>query len=76
MELAKVNGIGPKTLKLLNNLGINTTFDLVNYYPYRYDFFTLGKLEDISNYSLVKAKIISVPVLNYIKKNFNRLNFN
>ena len=35
--LEDIKGIGPKTLKLLNNLGIKNINDLLCYFPYRYD---------------------------------------
>ena len=36
-ELNEIKGIGPRTIKLLNKLGINNSNDLVHYYPFRYD---------------------------------------
>ena len=44
--LEDIKGIGPKTLKLLNNLGIKNINDLLCYYPYRYDIL---KRSDINN---------------------------
>ena len=76
MDINLLKGIGPKTLKILNNLGVYTIEDLVNYYPYRYDHYTIGDLNNISNKTLVKAKVLSNPILNFIKKNFNKLSFN
>ena len=76
MDINLLKGIGPKTLKILNNLGVYTIEDLVNYYPYRYDHYTIGDLNNISNKTLVKAKVLSSPVVNFIKKNFNKLSFN
>ena len=37
MELTKIKGIGPKTEKLFNKLGVYTCEDLVRYYPVHYD---------------------------------------
>ncbi len=76
MDIIEVKGIGPKTVSILNKVGIYTVDDLVNYYPYRYDHYTVDKLDNIGNKTLVKAKVLSNPILNYIKKNFNKLSFN
>ena len=75
MDIFDVKGIGPKTVLTLNKIGIYTVDDLVNYYPYRYDYYSIGKLENISNYSLVKAKVVLNANISYIRKNFTKLNF-
>ena len=36
-ELKDVRGIGPKSLSLLNKIGIYTIDDLVTHYPFRYE---------------------------------------
>jgi predicted flap endonuclease-1-like 5' DNA nuclease len=41
MELKDIKGVGPKTLIGLNELGIYTVSDLVRYYPYRYNIYSL-----------------------------------
>ena len=38
MDLTEIKGIGPKTLNILGRLGINNTYDLLTYYPFRYEF--------------------------------------
>ena len=45
-ELIDIEGVGTKTIELLNKLGINTIDDLLHYYPYRYDIL---KRSDITN---------------------------
>jgi len=37
MQIEEIKGIGPKTTKILNKLGINNIDDLITYYPFRYD---------------------------------------
>lgn len=46
MELIDIDGVGTKTVELLNKLKINSANDLLEYYPYRYDIL---KRSDISN---------------------------
>lgn len=38
MQLENINGVGPKTINTLRRLGINDTYDLLTYYPYRFEF--------------------------------------
>ena len=76
LSLQNIKGIGPKSLSLLNKLGITNISDLVNYYPYRYNIFKISSLREASDQNIVVAQIISNPIVNYIKRNFNRLSFN
>ena len=77
MNLELLPKTGVKTIKLLNKLNINNIQDLLNYYPYRYNFIkfvSIKEADDTRNF-YVKAKVISFPKVSYIKKNFNRLEF-
>ena len=52
MNIREIKGIGEKTEKLFNKLGVVTTWDLLEYYPRNYDEFTepvLTKEIDSSN---------------------------
>ncbi|MBE6154857.1 MAG: ATP-dependent DNA helicase RecG [Firmicutes bacterium] len=77
MELSDIKGVGPKLLKSLNNLNINTIDDLLSYYPYRYEIFEPLNLTDDYNGEriAINATIESLPTVAFIKKNFNRLQF-
>ena len=46
MALNDVRGIGPRSLVLLNKIGITTVDDLVTHYPFRYDILNRGSLTD------------------------------
>lgn len=46
MELENIKGIGPKTANILRRLGINNSYDLVTYYPFRYDIIKRTDLND------------------------------
>ena len=77
MNLEVLPKIGPKTIKILNKLNINLVEDLCLYYPYRYNFIKFVNIFDADenmNY-YVKAKVLSIPKVGYIKRNFNRLEF-
>lgn len=74
MDLKSIKGIGEKSEKLLNKLGIITPNDLIEYYPYRYNIYNFSDLKDGDN--IVTLGVIeSNPMVSYIKRNFNRLSF-
>lgn len=75
MNVSEINGVGPKTIKLLNKLNIETIEDVLTYYPYRYNVYSFNKRLDGSENLIVSAIIESSPVVSYIKKNFNRMSF-
>lgn len=53
-KIEKVPGIGPKTSKLLNKLGIKTVEDLIYYFPFRY--------EDLSDVVTIANAPVEEPV--------------
>ena len=76
MNIDDIKGIGPKTIELLSKLNISSVSDLLNYYPYRYNYLNVCKLDDACEESgLVNATISSDVKVFYIKRNFNRLTF-
>ena len=76
MNLEYIKGIGPKTLNVLKRLGINDTFDLLTYYPYRYEFI---KKSDISNLSSEKIIIDGIvekdAVVTYLRNHKDKMTF-
>ena len=76
-ELKDVKGIGPKSLSLLNKIGIFTIEDLVTHYPFRYDVLErneLSKVEDGERIT-IDGKVESVPILMRFKAGLNKMNF-
>ena len=71
--LEDVKGIGPKTVGLLNKLGIKTIDDLINYYPFRYNKIELTNLSD--GEVIVNGLIETAPMTTYIKRNLNKMVF-
>ena len=72
MDIKNIKGIGLQLEKKLNKLNIKTLEDLLDYYPYRYNFLNIINEEEICT---IKAKIIGDVKIQYIKKNLNRLTF-
>ncbi|MGM9877178.1 MAG: ATP-dependent DNA helicase RecG [Bacilli bacterium] len=76
-DLTKIKGLGPKTLEILSNIGINTMDDLVNYYPYRHDIIVLNDIKEAKNQDKVTIECIvdSVPLTRRFKANMTSLTF-
>ncbi len=77
MELKNIKGVGLQLEKKLNSLSIYTVEDLLENYPYRYNFINIISIKEAENLdkSTVKATVIDNCKVQYIKRNFNRLNF-
>ncbi len=75
--LKEVKGIGPKSLGLLNKIGINTIEDLVTHYPFRYEYLERGDLRTCEDAEriVIDGKIESVPILMRFKAGLNKMNF-
>ena len=76
-DVSKVKGIGPKSLMLLNKIGIYTIDDLVMHYPFRYDILTRSDLKNVTEEEkvVIDGKVESIPILLRFKAGLNKLNF-
>ena len=76
-DLKEIKGIGPKSITLLNKLGIYNIDDLVMHYPFRYDVLKRDNLEDIEDEGriVIDGKIESVPILLRFKGGLTKMNF-
>lgn len=77
MELSNMPGIGEKKLNDLHKLNIFTVQDLIEYYPYKYNFYNPTNINYVQNDNQITINgiIESIPKLSYIKRNFNILRF-
>ncbi|MDD6224481.1 MAG: ATP-dependent DNA helicase RecG [bacterium] len=77
LNVSEVKGVGPKSLSLLNKLGIFTVEDLVMHYPFRYDILKRTDLSQAleEDRVIVDGKVESVPILLRFKAGLNKLNF-
>ena len=77
MNLKNIPGIGDKTILNLNKLNIYNINDLIEYYPYKYNFYNpvdINNIDDLNTIT-INATIESIPKIIYIKRNFNYLTF-
>lgn len=77
MNINELKGVGVTLEKKLNNLGINSINDLLEYYPYKYNIINIVSINAVNDNEncTVKVTIVDTPRVGYIKKNFNRLSF-
>lgn len=80
IELIDIDGIGSKTLELLNKLGIDNVDELLHYYPFRYDIL---KRSDVTNLNdgdkiiidgIVEGQPTTIVLSNKLKKIIFRIN--
>ena len=76
MSLEYIYGIGSKTEKYFNNLGIFNIDDIVSYYPYRYDIIKRSNLDNINvdDKIIIDGKIENIPNIYYYGRK-NVMNF-
>ena len=70
-------GIGPKTLKALNKLNINSREELFSYYPYRFDIIKRSNIELLSQDDkvIIDGIVESIPTIFFYSKKFNKMDF-
>lgn len=70
-----LNGVGPKKQEALFDLGIHTIFDLLTYFPFRYEDFLPKQINQIVDQQTVtlKGKIAAEPTINFYGRRKNRL---
>ena len=76
-SLINISGVGPKTLDLLNKLGINCIDDLIHFYPYKY---TIIKRSDMNNINsgdkvIIDGVVESSPTVISLSRKLKRIIF-
>lgn len=75
MKLENIKGIGPKTINILYRLGINTTYDLLTYYPFRYNVLEKSDIRLLNDGDkIVTDGIVEIiPVVTYLKNHRDKM---
>ena len=75
--VTSLKGVGAKRGQVLNSLGIRTIYDLLTYYPFRYDDIQEKSLDEISDQEKVvlKGVVLAEPVVNFYGFKKSRLIF-
>lgn len=76
-SIGELNGVGPKTVASFATLGINTIYDLIYYFPFKYDELTQLPLDQIMDGQKVvlKGQIVTDPVVARFGYRKTRLSF-
>jgi len=76
ISLAELPGVGPKKLEALQSLGINNVYDLLFYFPFRYEDMQAKSLDDAADQEkiLLKGVVASEPVVARFGYKKTRLN--
>jgi len=76
ISLATLPGVGPKRLESLNSLGIENVYDLLFYFPFRYEDMEAKSLDEAVDQEkiLIKGVVASDPVVVRFGYKKNRLN--
>jgi len=76
MVLTDVKGVGPKSEKLLNKMGIFTPDDLINYYPFRYEIIARSDLNTLKDGDkiIVDGVLDTAPTMFFFGRK-DRMNF-
>ncbi|MET3194428.1 ATP-dependent DNA helicase RecG [Bacillus sp. OAE603] len=76
-NISVLSGVGEETAALLNEMGIFTINDLIEYLPYRYEDYRNKDLSEVKHDERVTVEgvVHSAPLLQYFGKNKSRLTF-
>jgi len=76
-NISVLSGVGEETAALLNEMGIFTVNDLIEYLPYRYEDYRNKDLSEVKHDERVTVEgvVHSAPLLQYFGKNKSRLTF-
>ena len=75
--LESIKGIGPKTIKTLNKLGIYDIESLVSYYPFRYDILKRSNIKNLKENDkiIIDGTLENIPSIYHINKKMDIMNF-
>ncbi len=77
MQLENIKGIGPTTIKYLNELGIYEVQDLITYYPFRYEIIEnsdIHKLND-GDKIVIGGIVENLPNIIHFNRKLNKMSF-
>ena len=77
MQLQDIKGLGLTTIKYLNELGINNTNDLINYYPFRYEIIENTDVKTIKDQDkiVVGGIVENIPSVFHFNRKLNKMTF-
>ena len=78
MDLEQIKGIGPKTINILRRLGINNSYDLITYYPFRFEFIKRSDVSLLNNLDkvIIDGIVETNAIVTYIRNHKDKMSFN
>jgi ATP-dependent DNA helicase RecG len=76
-KVETLTGVGPKTAQALKGLGIQTVYDLLYYFPFRYEQLQTVPLTDLADgqKAVIKGIVVTEPTVSYYGYHRSRLSF-
>lgn len=76
-SVSVLKGVGPKRKEALAKLGIENIYDILTFFPFRYEDLTVKSIEDIEDREkiVLQGPAVSDGVVNYFGRKKNRLQF-
>lgn len=76
-SITELKGVGPKTLTLLNKLGIYDTKDLLTYFPFRYDVFKRSNIYELEQDDkiIIDGIVETNPSVFHFNKKMDKMSF-
>jgi len=77
MDLEQIKGIGPKTLNILKRLEINTKYDLITYYPFRFNLIKRSNIYELEHDDkiIIDGIVETNAVVSYIRGHKDKMDF-
>ena len=76
MQLEEIKNIGPKTVNTLRKLGIYDAYDLVTYYPFRYNIIKRTDLNNLIDDKVIIDGIVETSaVVTYLRNHKDKMSF-
>ncbi len=76
-NMKKLSGVGPKRAEALEQLGVRTVYDLLTFYPFRYEDLTVKSIESIEDKEKVvlEGEAVSEGTVSYFGHKKSRFSF-
>jgi len=77
IELTEIKGLGPKNIKLLKKLNKNDINDLINFYPFRYNFIKRSNINELNDGDkiIMDGVIETIPSIFRFNKKMDKMSF-
>ena len=77
LELETIEGVGPKTVEILNKLGIYDQHSLIEYYPFRYDILRRSDLLNLNDGDkvVIDGVVEGQPTIIYLSSKLKKIIF-